>query len=476
MLEKVPLVFIIGAGASCAVGIPDIEGFYEEFKTYLRQKKEDHSLVEEQEQRPMAEKPNLETLITGLRDIQSSFGTFSRISTVPEDLKKHAEDAERLHNLLMSFVINSCNRFDQKRAVQYYRPLLEISKVKPIWVFTTNYDRVIEYCCEICDMPFSDGFLKEKTEPFSIWKDLFEESLNIAKIHGSIDWFRDAERHDRIIKLDEPHPFPSSEFRITYRELSLSTSIIIPTFEKYMSEFPFIDLWIKLNDAISQADLCVVVGSKLRDSHLRNLLLKSLDRVPVIAVSRNPESIQLALESHPNVIPVPSTFERFSMAASGYFKELLPSVDSSNALELAKEFAHKVQQTLSNVQLGQVSEGGQVDELFRSLKSQSYAERGNAASMLGNLGVRSAVPKLTEMLDDPEEYARLQAVSALGQLADQESVPKLGEMLLEESSDDVRAEIILVLKTIGGDRAKEILSKAKSLPDLPSYVYLALGN
>jgi len=149
------------------------------------------------------------------------------------------------------------------------------------------------------------------------------------------------------------------------------------------------------------------------------------------------------------------------------FKVFIPMYEP---YELAKEFVKKVEENIVNIEVDVSTEGGQIDELFESLKSISYLERAHAARSLGELGVRRAIPLLLTMLDDSRDYVRLQVVSALGMLMAREAIPKLGDMLVRETNEDVKIEIILALKSVGGDKVDNILKQVSDLPNMPQFL------
>ncbi|MGH9922393.1 MAG: HEAT repeat domain-containing protein, partial [Nitrososphaerales archaeon] len=393
--------------------------------------------------------------------------TVAGLANVPDDLRSFVSDSKVLHNRLMSFIIKRCEKFDEQRAVRTYRPLLELSKLEPLWLFTTNYDRIIEYCCEMSDIQFSDGFALQ-SEDLYLWKDLFDDQLKIAKIHGSINWFRDENSPDTIIKLEEPHPFPTSEFRIRYKEYNFSTSIIIPTFEKYISELPFLSLQTRLIDAIRRAKICFVIGTRLHDSHIKNLLLTNLDNTVIVSIGHYPEIVKSKLGNHNNVVTLNAGFEEFAIASSGYLEDLLRKISNGNVLQSVTYFVEKVRETLTN--LRQPTEGGPIEELITKLKSTSYVERANSARRLGESGVKRAIPQLLTLLEDQSEYVRIQAVSALGLLQADEALPKFREMLMSDNSEDVKVEIILSLKESGSQNAKAILTEINSFEEFPEYL------
>ena len=466
--ENTPIIFILGAGASKAFNIPDIKAFYEEFKKELRRKKIDTLLIEKLEQNHKGE-VDLETLITDLRDLKSAINTMTSITSIPQGLVNCAEEAKILHDRLMRFIITRCEKFDEQRAVRSYRPLLELCNKIPIWFFTTNYDRIIEYSSEMCNIEFSDGFVRQAEDLF-LWRDKFDAKLRIAKIHGSVNWFRDDESPETIIKLEEPHPFPTSEFRIRYKNYNFSTSIIIPTFEKYISELPFFSLQTRLIDVIRKAKICFVIGTRLRDSNLKNIFLTNLEKIIVIVVDFSPEYIQKTFNNHPNVFTIKSGFEEFALASTGYMDELVQSLTNSDTREAVKNFLSKVTETLTNLGLPSPIEGGPIDELINRLKSPNYIERANAARQLGEAGVKISISDLLPLLDDPNEYVRIQAVSALGLLQAKEALSKYKDLLLNDKSEDVKVEVALALGEMRYQEAKEIIKEGSNTLNLPLYI------
>jgi hypothetical protein len=461
--ENAPIILILGAGASKAFNIPDIKDFYEEFKRELARRKISTSLIEKLEQYHKSE-VNLETLIAYLRNLKSAVDTMTGVGSVPQDLVRYADEAKILHDFLMRFIIVRCEKFDEQRAVRSYRSILELCNKVPIWFFTTNYDRIIEYCSEMCNMEFSDGFVKQG-EGFYLWKDKFDTNLRIAKIHGSVNWFRD-EESDTIVKLEEPHPFPTSEFRIRYGSYNFSTSIIIPTFEKYISELPFFSLQTRLIDAMRKAKICFVIGTRLHDSHIRNILLTNLEKIIVITVSLSPDSIQTMFNNHPNMLTIKSGFEDFTLASTGYVEELIQSLSSGDAREAAKSFVNKITETLANLGRSRTIEGGPIDELLTRLRSLNYIERADSARRLGEAGVKRSIPELLPLLKDSNEYVRIQTVSALGLLQAQDALSRFRDLLLSDESEDVKVEVVLALREIKNQEAMAILKEAPNMPNL----------
>jgi len=95
------------------------------------------------------------------------------------------------------------------------------------------------------------------------------------------------------------------------------------------------------------------------------------------------------------------------------------------------------------------AEGARIAELLAQLDSQAAVSRAQAAQALGEAKVAAAIPKLIEMLDDPDEDAQWKATVALAAIG-KPSVPALIEALnLEKERPRWKAEA--ALKMIGAD-------------------------
>jgi beta-lactamase regulating signal transducer with metallopeptidase domain len=82
------------------------------------------------------------------------------------------------------------------------------------------------------------------------------------------------------------------------------------------------------------------------------------------------------------------------------------------------------------------------------LKSPSASVREHAASALGKLGDRRAVPALIETLRDENAVVREHAATALGTLGDKRAVQPLTDALQKEENHDVQIHIISALKKL----------------------------
>ena len=90
-----------------------------------------------------------------------------------------------------------------------------------------------------------------------------------------------------------------------------------------------------------------------------------------------------------------------------------------------------------------------IDELIAQLGSEAPVSRSQAAQALGNAKIEKAIPKLIEMLDDPDEDAQWKATVALGAIG-KPALPKLIDCLnLEKERPRWKAES--ALKMMGAE-------------------------
>ena len=94
--------------------------------------------------------------------------------------------------------------------------------------------------------------------------------------------------------------------------------------------------------------------------------------------------------------------------------------------------------------------GISVQEYIARLKSGSTEwQRYNAASALGELGDKSAIPYLIDALSSPSEWVRENAASSLGELGAIDAIPDL-KKLSNDPSSDVRSNAEQAIKDLEG--------------------------
>lgn len=230
------LIFLLGAGASVPVNIPDLKKFKDEFVTYCKKNQTLYTalkVVLDYDRRQ-----DLEELLINLystthlnRSIEAKLIIDDLADTLQEGLKlpgkiklkqqliggctskikaassRLANKFEKLEAHLLDFINKRCLAFSKKKAKEIYEPILRLSKNNKIRIFTTNYDPVIEEVCRSCSdlrNKYWDGFVYDDVERLQIWdcelKGFGQKSIDIYKLHGSVTWYRNKDT-TKIVQL-----------------------------------------------------------------------------------------------------------------------------------------------------------------------------------------------------------------------------------------------------------------------------------
>jgi hypothetical protein len=274
ILKKHP-VLVIGTGASCAL---DLRFGMRELAKELRQKIQLGSDTEQWKRvlESLDDGKGLEDALdavteTGLKDrIVAATGAF--VASVDRDWAWRiatGKETAPLHELLRKLV----DGLPPTNPVQH--------------VVTPNYDMLIEHTCDALEVPWTDGFttgstchrdwgaarnsmLKMTREPRGrSYTDTprVMPHVQLHKVHGSINWFRNADetrllRCDRMIDGEPP-----ADWR---------RAIITPGCRKFEEAGKNRDRFVEADDAIMKAAAFLIVGYGFNDDHIHNYIQKRL--------------------------------------------------------------------------------------------------------------------------------------------------------------------------------------------------------
>lgn len=147
---------------------------------------------------------------------------------------------------------------------------------KRINVITTNYDRIIEYSCDSAKLPVTTGFdgcyLKQYSNSFKN-----KDSVNLIKIHGSLDTFRD--------------PYGVTVTVPMLHELcpGLIPEIIMPGLHKYEAVLrgTHRPLLIEAEHMINDARSFLCIGYGFNDTQIQEgILTKARAGTPLIVLTK----------------------------------------------------------------------------------------------------------------------------------------------------------------------------------------------
>jgi hypothetical protein len=154
--------------------------------------------------------------------------------------------------------------------VEYLEPLIRLAKEQPMGldVATLNYDLTVEAAAATQSFPVERGFT-EWTSSTELSFRPIDGSLNLIKLHGSIDW----EFFDESPGSDFEGGLPQ---RVTRAGLSGvrrgRPAIVIGTREKLGTGGPTLALLQYFSQALGRADRLVIVGYSGGDAHVNTVI------------------------------------------------------------------------------------------------------------------------------------------------------------------------------------------------------------
>ena len=157
--------------------------------------------------------------------------------------------------------------------------IASIDRDKPIEIFTTNYDLLVEQALEETDVPYFDGFVGGRNSFFDLRAIEENEIPNhwtrLWKIHGSLNWYQT----DNAVHRSTGSNIQSQESHLIY-----------PSHLKYdqSRKMPYLALIDHLTNTIKkEPTILITTGYSFNDEHINNAILNAL--------KANPTSIVIAL-------------------------------------------------------------------------------------------------------------------------------------------------------------------------------------
>ena len=263
-VESVPVI-VVGSGASMGHGLP---GMWE-LAQYLVANVDPTGASKQDSEKWEAFKRRLEDadLETALTDVPLGDVLTSRV--VRATWKMIAEADQRI----LSEAINNWQYFPFSRLLQ----VLFRSNRTRVDVVTTNYDKLIEYAYDMADLchftGFSHGVIRSRytQDPVHFCrKNQPARTVNIWKVHGSLDWF-DKDNIPLGLPI-QSEPYDGFE-----------PIIVTPGIEKHRKtqQEPFRTILAEADNALVSAESYLCVGYGFNDEHIQPKLIVKCRSKPV---------------------------------------------------------------------------------------------------------------------------------------------------------------------------------------------------
>lgn len=142
---------------------------------------------------------------------------------------------------------------------------------REIDVVTPNYDRLAEYAADVANISHYTGFNYGHIRKRATYDkqrihsgDSNIRTVNVWKVHGSLDWFRDS--YGTVLGLPLLKTRPSD----------VSPVIVTPGIEKFRRthEEPFLSIKQRADNALKSADAYLCIGYGFNDPHLQTTLVE----------------------------------------------------------------------------------------------------------------------------------------------------------------------------------------------------------
>ncbi len=283
--DKKPLGFFISAGCPLAVKMPegkwpliaDVAGL----TSYLKQELGSKTATKNNFDKLIYEVELSKKDINNVEDILSFLRGLKEVSIGNSVRGFKDTDLLKLETDICAKIVARLDVSLPDRNTPYHKLAhwISIDREKPVEVFTTNYDLLLEQAFEDLSIPYFDGFVGSRQSFFDLRA--VEDNLipihwtRLWKIHGSINWFqgknKEVFRSSKTNEIDALH-------------------LIYPSHLKYEQsrKMPFLALIDQLNKFIRQPNsLLVISGYSFNDDHLNDTILSAL--------KANPNSMVIAL-------------------------------------------------------------------------------------------------------------------------------------------------------------------------------------
>lgn len=273
--DKKPLGFLIGAGCPMAIKadghtgtplIPDIAGMTEIVRSKLSEDKETAPLIKRVDAhffQDGRENINVEDVLSHLRALRAVAGKEGVRGLTAVDL-------DSLDSSVCQIIQELTNKALPNTATPYHHLALwadATRREKPVEIFTTNYDLLVEQAFEDCHVPYFDGFAGSR-KPFFDIRAMEEDNLpsrwaRVWKLHGSINWYH--------------HP-TKGVIRGGSNESGLRR-VIHPSHLKYEESrrMPYLAMIDRFRAFLKQPSAGLVIcGYSFRDDHINEVIVQGL--------------------------------------------------------------------------------------------------------------------------------------------------------------------------------------------------------
>lgn len=297
-LMRNPPLFLVGTGASMHYDLPGMDMLAGHLKTELNSKYA-HDPVWTTFLERLDNRIDLETALTGL------FLSDEIRNDIVKETWSLVSDADL--NLFEDLILKRKSIEDFSKLLSYfYNPAPQ-----KINIITSNYDRVIEYACDFAGLPLDVRFAGTYYKQMSTSPIAQRKSVNLLKVHGSLDLFQDA--YQQVISLPLRREVPcgfipciitpgSEKYRTILQDPMRQTLYNAITMMEQATGY--LCIGYGFNDEQIQANIItgiqhgkpILVATKGISDHAANLLANNGKHFITLAEGRNPNTTEVVID------------------------------------------------------------------------------------------------------------------------------------------------------------------------------------
>lgn len=263
------VVFMFGAGASVAAGVPDTYTFVDEFLNSIGdpdKRATTQKIINTLKEWKGEERIDIELLLETLTKLKNKESEpLLQFYSQKEFVLGQGFEKQPIIDDLKNFI--KTKAIVPSGKIAYLQPLLAfIDKEKALDVISLNYDTCIEQLCSVNKRLYQDGFdihWNPKTFEGS-GSDIF-----LYKLHGSVLWYQ-SDKGD-YIKL----PIMTNEHEVQLITGEKAENLMLYPMRKFGYAEPLLELLVKVKHLLEDeaCDILVVVGYSFRDEHIVRIIL-----------------------------------------------------------------------------------------------------------------------------------------------------------------------------------------------------------
>jgi hypothetical protein len=320
MFRSDDIVFLIGAGCSAEAGIPVSNKMRQDLEQLLRNSREwqqysdlynyvkgaiiQHDCSNGQG----CTEPDIERLVITLTDLEKHRDSLlypfigSWCPRLQQVTKQDFTLVERFRQAILGQLKAWVMPRDYTRQGSYYDGFYRLANElnHPVRVFSLNYDLCIEKRSpgekavmrgfDPSSRTWNSGLFEPRTEEDAI-------KIYLYKMHGSVDWERDA-----------------ADGRLREVDYCDNPDLIFGIESKMQSSDPYLFYAYEFRQYCREAKIIITVGYSFRDKHITDILQQALQQERsrrLLVVSRNPKDCLDHIACHDQILPHDETAQRF---------------------------------------------------------------------------------------------------------------------------------------------------------------------